>query len=58
MTRLRARIAQRLLEAQSTQALLTTFNEVDLTATQNCARATRSALRRSNGVKLASCRSS
>ncbi|HET7757956.1 MAG TPA: biotin/lipoyl-containing protein, partial [Steroidobacteraceae bacterium] len=31
MTRLRARIAQRLLEAQSTQALLTSFNEVDLT---------------------------
>jgi 2-oxoglutarate dehydrogenase E2 component (dihydrolipoamide succinyltransferase) len=30
MTRLRARIAQRLVEAQSTQALLTTFNEVDL----------------------------
>jgi 2-oxoglutarate dehydrogenase E2 component (dihydrolipoamide succinyltransferase) len=34
MTRLRARIAQRLIEAQSTQALLTTFNEVDLTAIQ------------------------
>jgi 2-oxoglutarate dehydrogenase E2 component (dihydrolipoamide succinyltransferase) len=34
MTRLRARIAQRLLEAQASQALLTTFNEVDLTATQ------------------------
>jgi 2-oxoglutarate dehydrogenase E2 component (dihydrolipoamide succinyltransferase) len=34
MSRLRQRIAQRLLEAQSTQALLTTFNEVDLTAVQ------------------------
>ncbi len=34
MTRLRARIAQRLIEAQATQALLTTFNEVDLTAIQ------------------------
>ena len=34
MTRLRARIAQRLIEAQSTQALLTSFNEVDLTAVQ------------------------
>jgi len=32
MTRLRARIAMRLVEAQSTQALLTTFNEVDLQA--------------------------
>src|SRR5262249_11898335 len=30
MTRLRQRIAQRLVEAQSTQALLTTFNEIDL----------------------------
>src|SRR6185437_16186457 len=34
MTRLRQRIAQRLVEAQSTQALLTSFNEVDLTAVQ------------------------
>ncbi|MFO0451529.1 MAG: biotin/lipoyl-containing protein, partial [Pseudomonadota bacterium] len=32
MTRLRTRIAQRLVEAQATQALLTTFNEVDMTA--------------------------
>ncbi|MGI9201814.1 MAG: biotin/lipoyl-containing protein, partial [Woeseiaceae bacterium] len=31
MTRLRARIAERLLEAQSSAAMLTTFNEVDLT---------------------------
>ncbi|TFG38982.1 MAG: biotin/lipoyl-binding protein, partial [Chromatiales bacterium] len=31
MTRLRARIAERLLEAQQTAAMLTTFNEVDLT---------------------------
>jgi 2-oxoglutarate dehydrogenase E2 component (dihydrolipoamide succinyltransferase) len=32
MSRLRARIAQRLVEAQATQALLTTFNEVDMQA--------------------------
>ena len=32
MTRLRQRIAQRMVEAQSTQALLTSFNEVDLSA--------------------------
>ncbi len=32
MTRLRQRIAERLVQAQSTQALLTTFNEVDLKA--------------------------
>ncbi|HXV41409.1 MAG TPA: 2-oxoglutarate dehydrogenase complex dihydrolipoyllysine-residue succinyltransferase [Steroidobacteraceae bacterium] len=30
MSRLRARIAQRLVEAQATQALLTTFNEIDM----------------------------
>jgi len=30
MTRLRARIAERLVQAQSTAAMLTTFNEVDL----------------------------
>ncbi len=32
MTRLRARIAERLVQAQATAAMLTTFNEVDLTA--------------------------
>ncbi len=31
MTRLRARIAERLVEAQATAAMLTTFNEVDMT---------------------------
>jgi 2-oxoglutarate dehydrogenase E2 component (dihydrolipoamide succinyltransferase) len=30
MTRLRARIAERMVQAQATQALLTSFNEVDL----------------------------
>jgi 2-oxoglutarate dehydrogenase E2 component (dihydrolipoamide succinyltransferase) len=32
MTRLRARVAERLVQAQSTAAMLTTFNEVDLKA--------------------------
>ena len=32
MTRLRQRIAQRLKEAQDTAAMLTTFNEIDMTA--------------------------
>jgi 2-oxoglutarate dehydrogenase E2 component (dihydrolipoamide succinyltransferase) len=32
MTRLRARIAERLLEAQQSAAMLTTFNEVDMTS--------------------------
>ena len=32
MTRLRKRIAERLKEAQNTAAMLTTFNEVDMSA--------------------------
>jgi 2-oxoglutarate dehydrogenase E2 component (dihydrolipoamide succinyltransferase) len=32
MSRLRARIAERLVQAQTTQALLTTFNEIDMQA--------------------------
>ena len=32
MTRLRRTIAQRLKEAQNTAAMLTTFNEVDMSA--------------------------
>jgi 2-oxoglutarate dehydrogenase E2 component (dihydrolipoamide succinyltransferase) len=52
MTRLRARIAQRLIEAQSTQALLTTFNEVDLTATQELRARYKERFEKENGVKL------
>jgi 2-oxoglutarate dehydrogenase E2 component (dihydrolipoamide succinyltransferase) len=52
MTRLRARIAQRLIEAQSTQALLTTFNEVDLTATQELRARHRERFEKEHGVKL------
>jgi 2-oxoglutarate dehydrogenase E2 component (dihydrolipoamide succinyltransferase) len=52
MTRLRQRIATRLVEAQSTQALLTTFNEVDLTAL-NAARATyKDKFEKAHGVRL------
>src|SRR5581483_7186394 len=36
MTRLRQRIAERLKEAQNTAAMLTTFNEVDMTALNAC----------------------
>ena len=39
MTRLRQRIAERLKEAQNTAAMLTTFNEVDMTAVDGAARA-------------------
>jgi 2-oxoglutarate dehydrogenase E2 component (dihydrolipoamide succinyltransferase) len=52
MTRLRQRIATRLVEAQSTQALLTTFNEVDMTAL-NAARATyKDKFEKAHGVRL------
>jgi len=52
MTRLRQRIAQRLLEAQSSQALLTSFNEVDLTAVQELRARHRERFEKANGVKL------
>ncbi|HYB65220.1 MAG TPA: 2-oxoglutarate dehydrogenase complex dihydrolipoyllysine-residue succinyltransferase [Steroidobacteraceae bacterium] len=52
MTRLRARIAQRLIEAQSTQALLTSFNEVDLTAVQELRARYKDRFEKQHGVKL------
>ena len=52
MTRLRARIAQRLVEAQSTQALLTTFNEVDLTATSELRTRYKERFEKEHGTKL------
>jgi 2-oxoglutarate dehydrogenase E2 component (dihydrolipoamide succinyltransferase) len=52
MTRLRARIAQRLIEAQSKQALLTSFNEVDLTAVQELRARYRERFEKEHGVKL------
>jgi len=52
MTRLRARIAQRLLEAQSSQALLTTFNEVDLTAVQELRTRYKDVFEKAHAVKL------
>jgi 2-oxoglutarate dehydrogenase E2 component (dihydrolipoamide succinyltransferase) len=52
MTRLRARIAQRLIEAQSTQALLTSFNEVDLTEVQGLRARYKDRFEKQHGVKL------
>jgi len=46
------RIAQRLIEAQSTQALLTTFNEVDLTAIQELRARYKERFEKEHGVKL------
>ncbi len=52
MTRLRQRIAQRLVEAQSTQALLTSFNEVDLTAVNELRARYKDKFEKTHGVKL------
>ncbi len=52
MSRLRQRIAQRLLEAQASQALLTTFNEVDLTAVQELRARHKDRFEKLEGVKL------
>jgi 2-oxoglutarate dehydrogenase E2 component (dihydrolipoamide succinyltransferase) len=52
MTRLRARIAERLIQAQATQALLTTFNEVDLHAVQELRARYKDKFEKSHGVKL------
>ena len=52
MTRLRARIAERLIQAQSTQALLTTFNEVDLGAVQELRARHKELFEKKHSVKL------
>jgi 2-oxoglutarate dehydrogenase E2 component (dihydrolipoamide succinyltransferase) len=52
MTRLRARIAERMVQAQSTQALLTSFNEVDLKAVNELRARYKDAFEKKNGVKL------
>jgi 2-oxoglutarate dehydrogenase E2 component (dihydrolipoamide succinyltransferase) len=52
MTRLRARIAERLLQAQSTAALLTTFNEVDLTEVNALRARYKDKFEKTHGVKL------
>jgi len=52
MTRLRARIAERLLEAQQTQAQLTTFNEVDLKAVMDVRAKYKDSFEKKHGVKL------
>jgi len=52
MTRLRQRIAERLISAQSTQALLTTFNEVDLSAVNELRTRYKDKFEKQHGVKL------
>ncbi|MDH5455637.1 MAG: 2-oxoglutarate dehydrogenase complex dihydrolipoyllysine-residue succinyltransferase [Gammaproteobacteria bacterium] len=52
MTRLRARIAERLVEAQQTAAMLTTFNEVDLTEVMALRKKYRDEFEKTHGVRL------
>lgn len=52
MTRIRARIAERLVEAQQTAAILTTFNEVNLQAVMDLRARHRDAFEKKHGVKL------
>jgi 2-oxoglutarate dehydrogenase E2 component (dihydrolipoamide succinyltransferase) len=52
MTRLRARIAERMVQAQATQALLTSFNEVDLKAVNELRARYKERFEKQYGVKL------
>jgi 2-oxoglutarate dehydrogenase E2 component (dihydrolipoamide succinyltransferase) len=52
MTRLRARIAERMVQAQATQALLTSFNEVDLKAVNEMRARYKDQFEKQYGVKL------
>ena len=52
MSRLRARIAQRLVEAQATAALLTTFNEIDMHALMALRARYKEAFEKRHGVRL------
>ena len=52
MSRRRRTIAQRLVEAQQTAAMLTTFNEVDMSAVMDLRRRRQEAFTAANGVKL------
>jgi 2-oxoglutarate dehydrogenase E2 component (dihydrolipoamide succinyltransferase) len=52
MTRLRTRIAERMKEAQNTAAILTSFNEVDLSAVMELRKKYKEAFAEHHGVKL------
>ena len=52
MTRLRAKIAERLLDAQSTAAILTTFNEVDLTEVSRIRKSYQERFQKAHNIKL------
>ncbi len=52
MTRLRATIARRLKDAQNTAAMLTTYNEVDMSAVMDLRAAYKDPFEKKHGVKL------
>ena len=52
ITRLRARVAERLKGAQNTYAMLTTFNEIDMSGLMEMRSAHKDAFLEANGVKL------
>jgi 2-oxoglutarate dehydrogenase E2 component (dihydrolipoamide succinyltransferase) len=52
MSKRRATIARRLVEAQATAAMLTTFNEVDMTAVQQLRERRKAAFKERHGVSL------
>ena len=52
MTRLRQRIAERMLEAQHTAAILTTFNEIDMQPVQDLRHRYQARFQQEHGVKL------
>jgi len=52
MTRIRARIAERLLDAKNSTAMLTTFNEVDLKAVSDLRAKYKADFEKAHGVKL------
>ncbi|GEO81507.1 2-oxoglutarate dehydrogenase complex dihydrolipoyllysine-residue succinyltransferase [Pararhodospirillum oryzae] len=52
MTRLRRRVAERLKDAQNTAAILTTFNEVDMTAIMELRNRYKDAFEKKHAIKL------
>jgi len=52
MNRMRLKIAQRLKDAQNTNAMLTTFNELDMTSIMQLRKETQDAFTKRHGIKL------
>ena len=52
MTRLRARVAERLLQSQSTNAILTTFNEINMAPVMEMRKKFQERFEKEHGVKL------